>query len=109
MPIGRGLSGSQTYRVQALSPVALATPGSTTPVNYGEFGWGTLIAIANSAAYRINVERSATSNGTFAQIGCSLTTTASEASQRSFTMESSAIWYRVSYDNNDQGSVIAAI
>lgn len=103
-----GLNGSAILHALALSPVALATAGSTTASNLANFGWLTTTVAANSAALSVYVQRSATSNGTF-NTALSLTSVASGLAVRSMPLESSAVFYRVAYNNGDAGSVIAAI
>lgn len=111
-----GKNGSAIKYLTALSPVALAVAGSTGVSNLAGFEFGTLIVSTGSAAsgtgYVVNVMRSGTSNGTFASFGASLAISVKRGEGtyvRSFTMDSSAVWHRVSYDNNNGGSVTAAI
>lgn len=105
MPMGRGLSGSEVAYITALSPTAIGAAGSSDPFDLSNFTWGTVKVTCDSANLVVNVARSATSNGTFAQIGASLQSVASKTVVRSFTMDSSAVWYLVSYDNGNAGSI----
>lgn len=107
--IGRGLSGSEIQYVNVLSPVALATPGSSTAYNLANATFGTVVVQANSADLTVHVQRSATSNGTFQGFGCSLVSVASKTAVRSWAANSSAVWYRAAYTNSDLGSIIATI
>ena len=105
-----GLNASAIKYVNALSPLAVADPGSSNPFNLGGAGrFGTLLVAANGAGGVVNVLRSGTSNGTFNPIGCSLTTQASKLGARSFSMQSSAVWYKVSYDDNGAGVLMNII
>ena len=106
MPLGRGLSGSEVKYILALSPVAVAAAGSTNAFDLSGFvGPVTLGVAANSANLTINVMRSGTSNGTFAAIGASLQSEASKLVVRNFHLNGSPTWYKLSYDNNNAGSI----
>jgi hypothetical protein len=107
--IGRGLNGSAVQYVTMLSPVALATPGSTTAYDLREATHGTVVVTANSADLAVHVQRSGTSDGTFQGFGASLQSVASKTAVRSFAMNSSAIFYRVAYTNANLGSIISTI
>lgn len=107
-------NGSAIKYVLAVSPVGagLGAAGSSDPVDFSQMSWGTLLATMGSGNnFTASVERSATSNGTFAQFGASvtLTTGSGQVAARSFTMDSSAVWYRVAYSNNGAGSVNPAV
>lgn len=103
-----GLNGNSVKYLSALSPTAVADPGSSNPVNLGGAGrWGTLLVHSDGAGAVVNVLRSGTSNGTFNAIGASLTTLASKLGVRSFSMQSSAVWYKISYDDNGAGTTLA--
>ena len=103
------LSGSEVKYVLGLSGVALATPGSGAPFFAGGHNYGTMILQTDSADFTVNLQRSATSNGTFANWGASLPGNASGLAVRSFVLGSSAVWYKVAYDNNAAGSAISSI
>lgn len=104
-----GLNGSAIYHGIALSPVALATPGSTTPQDLSNYGWLNVVVAADSADLQVYIQRSATSNGTFSGTGLSIPSTASGLSVRGMPLESSAPWVRAAYTNQDEGSIIATI
>jgi hypothetical protein len=103
------LNGSANKFVAALSPIALAVAGSTNAVDFSDFTHITYGVISNSESGSLDLLRSATSNGTFAAFGASLTTKASGIRLRTANAQSSAVWYKVSYDNNNAGSIINAI
>lgn len=112
------LSGSHIKYIQALSPGHWNAAGSTGPSNFGGFEWATLLvtvgcAVSANATARltVDVERSGTSNGTFANFGASLPSLSagSQMFARSFRVDSSAVWHRVTYNNNNNGSVNAGI
>lgn len=106
MPLGRGLSGSEVKYILALSPVAVAAAGSTNAFDLTGFeGPVTVGVAANSANLTVNVMRSGTSNGTFAAIGASIQSQASKLVVRNFALNGSPTWYKLSYDNNNAGSI----
>lgn len=104
---GRGLSGSETKYYNALSPMHNATLGSSNPINLGGFTFATLIAAAGSINnFTVNVKRSATSAGTFADFGASINlATGSQLVVRSFTIDTSAVWHRVTYEQTGSANV----
>lgn len=104
-----GLNGSAIYHGLALSNVALATPGSTTPQDLANYGWLNVVISANSADLSVYIQRSATSNGTFAGTGLSIPSVASGLAVRGMPLESSATWYRAAYTNGNAGSITASI
>jgi hypothetical protein len=108
MPLGRGKSGSEVKYIVGLSNLAVAAAGSSNPVNLKDSGFVNVLVAADSDDLVVNVERSATSNGTFNQIGCSLQSVASGLAVRSFRM-GSPNWVKVSYDNGNAGSINAVI
>ena len=109
-----GFSGSSVKIIQALSPgsIGSTTPGSTGPSNFAGFEWATVIvsvgcaisATANRLA--VDVERSSTSNGTFGKAGASFPaiSAGSQCFVRSFALNTSANWHRITYDTNGGGS-----
>jgi len=108
------LNGSAIKYINALSPAGagLGAAGSSNASYLPHASWGTLLVHAGSANnFVANVMRSGTSNGTFANFGASLTVTAGSGKLyvRSFTMDSSAVWYKVSYDNNNAGSFVGSV
>lgn len=105
-----GLNGSAIKFVSALSPLNVAGAGSSGAFNLGGSGrWLNVIVAAASNDLVVNVERSGTSNGTFAQVGLSIPGNASGLSVRSMPLQSSAIWYKASYDMEGNGSALASI
>lgn len=107
--LGKGLNGSQIYYAAALSPTAVAAAGSSNAFDLSTGGYLTVKLHADSKDLTVEVERSTASDGTFGKTGLSLTSVASGIRVRSMPLESSAVWHRVSYDNNNAGSVTAAI
>lgn len=107
--INRGLNGSAIQYISALSPTTFAAAGSTNAFQLQDVKHLTVGVFANSADAVVNVERSATSNGTFAQVGLSIQSQASGLVVRSMPLNSSATWYKASYDNGNAGSVTATI
>lgn len=105
--IGRGLSGSEMLTYNALSPMHNATLGSSNPINLGGFTYANVIATAGSVNnFTLNVKRSATSAGTFADFGASINlATGSQLVMRGFALDSSACWYRITYEQTGSGNV----
>lgn len=104
-----GLNGSAIKYVVALSGVTFADGASSNPFNIGDTGrWLNVLAVANSAQTVFKVLRSATSNGTFNETGLSLAPVASGLTVRSMPLQSSATWYKLSYDNTG-GSTTATV
>lgn len=109
----KGLDTSAIKYVQGIVPAAISAAASTQAVDLSNFTFGTVLGTAGStgaAAVAVNVLRSATSNGTFQPIGCSITLSiASKTQVRSFTANSSAVWYRLHYTAAGAGSPILAL
>lgn len=110
-----GKNASQVQYLVALSPGHIAANGSTNASNFAGFEFATLIVVAGSTGSAnstvVNLQRSGTSNGTFANFGASTPgfgTTLSQTFVKSFTLDSSATWYRATYHNGG-GSVNMAI
>jgi len=107
-----GHNASHVKIIAALSPVALAAAGSTAAYDLSNFNFATVIAQMGSGGSAgtnrvlVNVMRSATSDGTFAGFGASFPNLSAnnQLYARSFSLDSSANWYKVSYDNNNNGS-----
>lgn len=93
----------------ALSPTAVSAGGSSNPVDLGKLGGGqaTLFAMAADGEATLQVERSSASDGTFAPFGASMVVPASSLGVRSFKLNGSATWYRVTYDS--AGTTLAAM
>jgi hypothetical protein len=108
----KGLDTSAVKYVQCLVPAARSTGGSTQAVDYSNFTFGTVLATCGStgaAAITVSVLRSATSNGTFNGIGASLNlSAASKTHVRSFTANSSAVWYKLYLTHVGGGSPIVS-
>lgn len=104
-------SASEIGFVTALSPGHIATAGSSNASNLGKYSWGQLVVLSGSLNNLVvKMERATASSGTFAAFGASMATTAGSGFiySRSFGI-SSAVWHRVAYDNNNAGSVNAAV
>ncbi len=107
-----GQNASRVKIISALSPVALAAAGSTGVVDLSGFSFATVVAQLGSGGSAgtnrvlVNVLRSATSDGTFSSFGASFPNLSAnnQLYARSFVVDSSAGWHRVSYDNNNNGS-----
>ena len=112
-----GKSGSQLKYILALSPALYGAAGSTGVSNLGQFGFGTVLVTLGSGGSAgtnrvlVNVLRSGTSDGTFGAFGASFQSLSagSQMYVRSFTIDSSAVYHKVSYDNNNNGSMNLAI
>ena len=102
------LNGSAIKIWTAISGVPIAS-GSTGASNFAGYDFGTMIFSAGSldGGISIRMERSGTSNGTFASFGASFPELQSGASGsgityvRSFSLDSSATFYRVVHDHDD--------
>ena len=80
------LNGSAIFNALALSPVALATAGSTTASNFGPYGWLTATVAADSDDLSVYIQRSSTSNGTYAT-AMSMPSDASAMTVRSMSLK----------------------
>jgi len=107
----RGGNGSVIQYINALSPTNVNYAGSTAASNFAGFETGELIVIGSSApsaaGFVVNMLRSGTSDGTFAAFGASIAyanLVLKGTRVRSWTLDASACWYMVSYDNNNGGS-----
>ena len=109
----KGQDTSAIKYIQALVPVAATAAASTTAVNLGNYTFGTLLVSTGStgaAVITADVQRSATSNGTFQPFGASVTVNdANTLTVRSFVVASSAIFYKVWYTHLGGGSPIVGI
>ena len=107
-----GENGSAISYFVALSGTNLAAAGSTNASNFAGYELGTILLATASAPSAqglvVNVLRSGTSNGTFAGFGASVGANGPinvhKLFVRSFALDSSACWYKASYDNNNVGS-----
>ncbi len=109
-----GHNASRVKIYSALSPITNGAAGSTNAVDLSGFAFATVIAHVGSGGsggagnrLMINVLRSATSDGTFSTFGASLPSLSAlnQVHARSFAIDSSANWHKVSYDNTNGGSV----
>lgn len=109
----KGLDTSAVKYISQLVPAAVTAAASTTAVDLSDFTFATLLGTAGSTAdgaIAVNVQRSATSNGTFQPIGCSINlNVANKTKVRSFTMNSSCVWYKLHYTQTGNGSPITAL
>src|SRR3990167_7789379 len=106
-----GKNASAIQYINALSPTNVNYAGSTGASNFAGFETGTLLVIGSSAptgaGFVVNMMRSGTSDGTFASFGASIAYNSlvlKGTRVRSWTLDSSACWYVVSYDNNNLAS-----
>lgn len=113
-----GKSGSQLKYILALSPALYNSAGSTGVSNLGQFKFGTVLISMGSGGsggagnrVMVNVLRSGTSDGTFGAFGASFQSLSagSQMYVRSFTIDSSAVYHKISYDNTNGGSMGLAI
>lgn len=105
-----GLNGSAIKYISALSPTTFTDAGSSNAFNIGAARWLNVLVHSDSAEAVFNVERAGASNGTFAQVGLSIQATASQLVVRGMPLQSSAVWYRVTYDNEGAaGSALASV
>lgn len=109
----QGYSGSYLKFQPAMSGVQIASL-SSNPSNFAGYEFATLVvmtgSLGGSTAY--TVTRSGTSGGTFATFGMSLVGLSGSAGSgkiitRSFTLDSSATWYRLVTDKNNTESANA--
>ena len=109
--IGRGLTGSAVRYTLALSANDFDAAACSLPIDFSQFQMGTLIVNLGSvnSGFEAVVQRSSTSDGTFAQFGASIgVSTGSQLLVRSFGTNTSNIWHRV-YTTNGTGSATAGI
>ena len=100
MPLGRGLSGSETKYILGLSPTNINATASAAGAakNVGsEFNWMTLLVNSAGSGTAVTVQRSASSSTGFADTGLSVLTDGSGLFVRSMPMNASPTWYRVKY------------
>jgi len=107
----RGGNGSVIQYINALSPTNVNYAGSTGASNFAGFETGELIVIGSSApsaaGFIVEMLRSGTSDGTFSSFGASISTNnlvLKGTRVRSWTLDSSACWYMISYNNSNGGS-----
>ena len=99
--LGFSLGPSALKWIGLASPVALNAAGSGNAVNTQGFEWGTLFVLAGSTnvtTQTIHLQRSATSDGTFAEFGASIPNLVDASATlhvRSFALSSSAPWLRL--------------
>jgi hypothetical protein len=107
--IGRGLDGSAIKYISALSPVNLSVGGSSGAFDLSDYQHGTVVFNCVSADGTVKVMRSSTSNGTFGEFGCSVPGDASGVSVRSFSLNTSNVWHKVNYSNENAGSMLSSV
>lgn len=109
--IGRGLTGSAIRYSLAVSSNDFDVAACTLPIDFSEYQLGTLIVNLGSvnSGFEAVVQRSSTSDGTFASFGASVgVSTGSQLLVRSFGTNTSNFWHRVYYTNGT-GSATAGI
>ena len=100
MPLGRGLSGSETKYIVGLSPTnvnATASAAGTARQLGSDFNWMTLLVNSAGSGTVVKVQRSASSSTGFADTGLSVLTDGSGLFVRSMPLNASPTWYRVNY------------
>lgn len=110
--IGRGLDGSGLQVFTLLSSNDFDGAGCSNPVDLSAYQQATLIVNAGSieTAAEFVMQRSATSDGTFAQFGASIPfSTGSYVAMRSFGANTSAFWHRLYYTNGTGSATVGAI
>jgi len=99
--LGDKLNGSALKIIALSSPVALNLGGSTSVYNASGFNFGTLVISGGSTAaqVRYKITRSATSDGTFGDIGASIQVVDGSANAyvRSFAIDASTPFLRGEY------------
>ena len=109
----KGLDTSAVKYIQALVPVSVTAASDSGPVDLRDFTFGTVVGMGGSTAdgaVAVNVQRSGTSNGTFASIGASINLSLiNKTKVRSFTINTSAVWHRLSWTQTGNGSPIVAL
>jgi hypothetical protein len=116
MGLDNRLNGSAVKIWTALSHIVHSS-GSGGASNFAGFEFATAIIATGSAdsGLKLSFERSGTSDGTFASFGASFPTIQSGASGsgityvRSFSLDSSAAWYRLVYDKLGLGDTEAKV
>lgn len=107
----KGQDTSAIKYVQCIVPAAVTAAASSQAVDLSNYTFGTMLVSGGSVAGAITVEvqRSATSNGTFQGTGASVNVNAASTTHvRSFTINSSAVWHRLYYTHTS-GSPVAAM
>jgi len=117
-------NGSQVKYITALSAGAsnVSASAETGASNFAGFEFATLILslgsppnLGTGGGLATCMLRSGTSNGTFSTFGASLTRASTGSRQtivRSFSLDSSATWYKVGYDNSAgvwNGTILVAL
>ena len=101
--LGYTLNASVLKFVGLASPAAKNTTGSGDAVDATGFEWATLwvhCGSTNVVTQTYSLQRSATSNGTFADFGASIPNLVDASATlhvRSFALNSSAVWLRSAY------------
>lgn len=116
----QGFGGSYIKYITALSPSTSRTGASaeTGASNFAGYEFATIIVVMGSPTNTAGggwvtcAVRSGTSNGTFSAFGASLpgmSTGSRQTAIRSFSLDSSANWYKVGYDNSAGANADVAI
>mgnify|MGYP001616372213 FL=1 len=107
----RSINASGVQYINALSPTNVNYAGSTGASNFAGFETGQLVVIGSSApsaaGFIVEMLRSGTSDGTFSSFGASISynnMVIKGTRVRSWSLESSACWYMISYNNSNGGS-----
>lgn len=103
------MNGSSIKYIVAASGTQAAA-GSSPAFDLGGYTAATVLAQVGTenSGVVFNVERSGTSNGSFAQNGASMSIGGSKLGVRRFTNQSSAIWHKVSWSGSFTGTVLLA-
>lgn len=109
----KGLDTSAIQYISALSPTAISAAGSTLASNLGNHTFATLLVSTGStgaAVITAEVQRSATSNGTFQPTGASVNAAIlGGLHARSLVLASSAVWYKIYYTATGAGSPVMSV
>lgn len=117
----QGYSGSYVKYITALSPATSRVSASmeTGASNFAGYEFATIIVTMGSpanlgtgAGWVTCALRAGTSNGTFSAFGASIpamSTGSRQTSVRSFSLDSSATWYKIGYDNSGGANANVAI
>ena len=109
--LARGMSGSEMLTYNALSAMHNGTAGSSNPVDLSEYSYANLIVSSGSVDnFTINVKRAATSAAAGGDFGASINlSSGSQLVMRGFALDSSAVFYRVTYTGTGSANVTAII
>ena len=109
----KGQDTSAIKYISALSPTAISAAASSDPYDLGNYTFATLLVTTGStgaATITADVQRSATSNGTFQPFGASINAgVLGGFHARSFVVASSAHFYKVYYTAVGGGSPVMGV